>query len=77
LCCFGRSDFLADDDAGGTHVQNRFRSPYGLSTRPTYGQNLKSFSHGAGEAAWSRGHLCDQLSVAWLISPRSDRIAFA
>lgn len=32
----------------GTQVQNKFRSPYGLSTRPTNGQNLKSLSHFAG-----------------------------
>ena len=32
----------------GSHAHTRLRSPYGLSTRPTLGQNLKSRSHGAG-----------------------------
>lgn len=34
--------------------QNRFRSPYGLSMRPTGGQNLFARTNGSGKAASSR-----------------------
>jgi protoporphyrinogen oxidase len=45
--------FEADDRIGG-HVHTKWRSPYALSTRPTCGQNLLSFTHGAGNAPCSR-----------------------
>ena len=42
----------------GGHEQNRFRSPYGLSIRPTGGQNLRSRTNGNGNAAFSRVYGC-------------------
>ncbi len=39
----------------GGHVHTRFRSPYGLSTRPTAGQNLCSLTHASGNPPCSRG----------------------
>lgn len=38
----------------GGQAQTRLRSPYALSTRPTAGQNLRSRTHGSGNAARSR-----------------------
>lgn len=44
--------FRADQaNSIGGQVHIRLRSPYGLSMRPTCGQNLVSFNHGAGQAA--------------------------
>src|SRR5262245_28250903 len=47
----------------GGHTHIRFRSPYGLSIRPTDGQNLLARTHGSGNAAFSRGYGCVQASA--------------
>src|ERR1051325_7048793 len=41
-------------------MQIKLRSPYGLSMRPTLGQNLLARTHGNGYAACSREYGCDQ-----------------
>lgn len=43
-----------DSASTGTQLQNRFRSPYTLSTRPTPGQYLTFFRLAVGKAAISR-----------------------
>ena len=48
LAGFARQAVASASSSTGGHEQNRLRSPYGLSMRPTLGQNLKSRSHGAG-----------------------------
>src|SRR4249920_702952 len=44
-------------------VQNRLRSPQALSMRATEGQNLPSFTHGAGKAPVSREYGRSQLAA--------------
>src|SRR4029434_10519557 len=46
------------------HEQKRLRSPYGLSMRPTLGQNLFARTNGRGNAASSREYGCDQSAAA-------------
>src|SRR5690242_4381516 len=52
LCnlCVRAEDRYANASIGGQE-QIRFRSPYGLSIRPTLGQNLRARTNGSGKAA--------------------------
>src|SRR6188508_2852795 len=45
-----------DASSTGGQEQNRLRSPYGLSMRPTLGQNLFAATNGKGKAAVSLGY---------------------